>query len=164
MAEILKPAYQPVRDALKWYEHRDDIAYFFGAKWVILTDAVMDYLIEQENWYFKRYDEKQLKAIKEWSRGKVGADCSAYICKSIGCDMISSAQLWARCNNKTGVKECKAGSLLRYPDHIGLDIGYGYCLHIGKELESIRLEKNDKLGWIGGGEFDLLDYSMMVNY
>ena len=160
----LKPAYYPIREAWKWYDQRDSICYFFGAKFSVLDDALMDYLIANEAWYFKRYTAGELLKIKDFSRGKIGTDCSGFICKIIGCDQIDSVTLWSRCVNKTGVKNCKAGSLLYAPGHIGIDIGYGRCMHIGKELETIRLEANSAWKWEGGGEIDLLDYSMMHNY
>ena len=160
----LMPAYEAIRNAWRWWDQRDSICYFFGAKFSVLTDELMDYLIANEAWYFKRYTAGELLKIKDFSRGKIGTDCSGFVCKIIGCDMINSATLWSRCPTKTGVKEGKAGSLLYYPGHIGIDIGYGRMMHIGKELETIRLEPNSAQPWIGAGEIDLMDYSVMHNY
>lgn len=163
-ASDLMPAYEAIKNAWRWWDQRDAICYFFGAKFSVLDDALMNYLIEHEWWYFKQYDDPTLDRIKDWSRGKIGTDCSGFVCKIIGCDMINSATLWSRCLNKTTVKGCKAGSLLYFPGHIGIDIGFGRCMHIGRELETIRLESNSIQRWEGGGELDIMDYSMMKNY
>lgn len=160
----LKPAYYIIREAWKWYDQRDAIAYMMGAKFNVLDEWTIDYLFNNEKWYFDRYTPEELQRIKDWSLGKIGTDCSGFVCKCVGCEMINSATLWERCINKTDVKSCKAGSLLWRPGHIGIDIGYGQCMHIGKELETIRLERNDAFPWEGGGELDLLDYTMMHSY
>ena len=72
-ADILKKAYE-------LFSRRDDIAYFMGAKVEVLTDALMDDLIKQY-WdvHFQRYSQAELTRIKDWSRGKLGMDCSGFV-------------------------------------------------------------------------------------
>lgn len=144
--------------------NRDLIAYFMGAKGEILTPERMDELISWNPEYFARYDEWQLNDIKEFSNGKTGFDCSGLVSACIGQPGQSSWELWAQTTNRTSVRECKAGSFLWRPGHIGIDIGYGWCVDIAREGEGVRLVPNDQVNFEAGGEWIGADYSMMDNY
>lgn len=157
-----------LRNALKAYVNRDAYAYFYGAKNVVLTDQVMDELI-RVNWneHFKRYDNRQLENIKAYSRNKVGLDCSGFITLISGL-YGSSAMLYESCPVKTSIEQGKAGSLLFKSsgsgNHCGVDLGYGYCIHIPSEMHTIELAKIQAVGFTKSGELPGFDYSQARNF
>ena len=152
---------QVIKDALYYHVHADQYAYFYGAKGVRLTDAEMNYLWNAEKAYFESHypNPEDKKRIFDWSRGKIGFDCSGFISRVTGCPG-NSGSLFERCHGKTtDLASGPAASLLWMPGHIGLDIGYGYYLQTGRECESITMgrisektiawQKTGKLtGWI----------------
>lgn len=142
-----------IKDALAYHLHKENYAYFYGAKGQVLTDAVMEQLWQSEPDYFKRYSEGQKKMIFDWSRGRVGYDCSGFISAVTGCRSYSGGIL-AQCRDIiTDISAGVAGSILWLPGHVGLDIGYGYYLQTGKELESIEIGriKEGAINWQKSG-------------
>lgn len=130
---------QVVKDALYYLVHKDEYAYFYGAKGQKLTDAEMDRLIAEEPEYWKRYDEATIKKIKKFSKNRIGFDCSGYISKVTGCNTYSGG-IWSRCSKKTtNLYEGPAASILWKPGHVALDIGYGYFVHFPTELHSCEI-------------------------
>lgn len=174
MAEKFTKAIQRGLDA---YRHRDKYAYFYGAKGVYLTDASMNALIAAEPAYFKKYSPEEIQQIKKNSRGKIGYDCSGFtgwICTG---DKQYSAGQYNNCSVKTTPALGVAGSVLFTTwggkgRHIGLDIGYGYCLDMGYEStdaivashnDSVRLTRISETAWENSGQSRLLDYTGATN-
>lgn len=168
---------EAIKNGLNAYRHRDEYAYFYGAKCVVLTDPVMDALIAAEPNYFKKYTPEQIAQIKRNSRGKIGIDCSAFtgwICT--GDRQYSTGQI-NNCSKITTPREGVAGSLLYTTfggrgRHISLDIGYGYCLDTGYEStdavvasnnHSIRLTRIAETAWEKSGQSRVLDYTGATN-
>lgn len=161
----MAPAYQIVQKFYDWYFQRDNIAYWMGAKGEILTRQRMEDLVRWNPEYFSKYTQQQLEKLMKWSEGKIGFDCSGLVSKCVGVQGWSSWTLWDHCVNSTSVKQCKAGSLLWKPGHIGIDLGFGAAGHIGVEGETIRIDDNGKAGLFQyGGEWENADYSMMYNF
>lgn len=158
------PASEIVKKAIFYLYNRDLIAYFMGAKGEILTMERMSELISWFPDYFSRYEDWEIRDIMKFSVGKTGFDCSGLVSACVGAPGQSSWDLWDQTTNRTSVKDCKAGSFLYRPGHIGIDIGYGYCVDIAKEGEGVRLIPNDQAGFEAGGEYIYADYSMMQNY
>lgn len=130
---------QVIKEALFMHVHKDEYAYFYGAKGQKLTDAVMNALWDAEPEYFKRYDEKQKKAIFKYSRNKTGYDCSGFIGKITGCNTYSGA-IWSRCSKKTAnLYAGPAASILWKPGHVALDIGYGFGVEMAAEGSSVEM-------------------------
>lgn len=156
-------SYMLLRNAYKVYVQRENYAYFYGAKNVVLTDGVMDDLI-RTYWdeHFSRYDKKQLEAIRNYSRGKIGLDCSGLITLISGI-YGSSGQLYDACPKKTSIVEGKAGSLVWRPGHVGIDLGYGYCMHIPSEMHTLEIAKLQAIGFEKSGELPDYDYSEAIN-
>ena len=65
-----------VNAAASLYANRNKYCYFYGAKNVVLTDERMNALWDAEPGYFSRYTKTQKESIFNYSRGKVGLDCS----------------------------------------------------------------------------------------
>lgn len=155
-----------VKAALEIHLHKDQYAYFYGAKGQVLTDAVMNALWNAEPKYFKKYTAAQKKAIFDYSRGKIGLDCSGFTARVTGCNTWSGEQ-WNRCTNKkTDLALGPAGSLLYFPGHVGLDIGYGYYLHFPSEGKSCELGrfKENTCPWTGTGMLTgYIDYNGATN-
>lgn len=145
--------------AFKLWNERDTIAYWYGAKGEKLTDAVMDYFIHAEPQHFSRYTAEELERLKDWSRGKTGYDCSGFVSVCCGVRGWSSAYLWSHTKNRDTVAAAKAGSLLYRNGHIGIDIGYGQCMMMGREGCTIEIVPNTSQGFTGGGEWADADYS-----
>lgn len=158
------PAYEIVQRAYDWYFQRDNIAYWMGAKGEVLTRSRMEDLVRWNPEYFAKYTPAQLEKLMQWSEGKTGFDCSGLVSKCVGVQGWSSWTLWEHCKEKVGVKECKGGSLLWRPGHIGIDLSFGAVLHIGVEGETIRIDDNGSKGFQFGGQWENADYSMMYSY
>lgn len=127
-----------VKEAEWMHVHKDAYAYFYGAKGQVLTDAVMESLWNAEPDYFKRYTAAQKKKIFNYSRGKVGFDCSGFIAKITGCNAYSGA-IWEKCREKTTPALGPAGSILWKPGHVALDVGLGFGIEMGAELFSVEM-------------------------
>lgn len=156
---------QVIKDALYMHVHKDEYAYFYGAKGQKLTDAVMNALWDAEPEYFRRYTEAEKKKIFKYSRNKTGYDCSGFIAAVTGCNTYSGA-IWSRCTRKTTPFLGPAASILWRPGHVGLDIGYGYYLQTGKELESIEMGRISEwlIAWEGSGRLEgYIDYEGATN-
>ena len=145
--------------AFRWYNERDNVAYWYGAKGEVLTDEIMDYFILAEPLHFGRYTPEEIRRLKNWSRGKIGFDCSGFVSKCVGLTGWSSAGLWDKTVNRGTVAAAKAGSLLYRKGHIGVDIGYGQCMMIGTEGRTIEIVPNTSQGFTAGGEWYEADYS-----
>lgn len=157
---------QVIKDALYYLVHKDEYAYFYGAKGQKLTDAEMDRLIAEEPEYWKRYDEATIKKIKKYSKGKTGFDCSGYIARVTGCNTYSGG-IWTRCSKKTSdLYAGPAASILWKPGHVSLDIGYGYFLHFPSELHSCEIGRiSENIGFFEqtGQLVTYIDYTGATN-
>lgn len=160
----MMPAYEAVQRFYDFYFARDTIAYWMGAKGEILTYERMDELVSWNPEYFARYDAETLARLKAWSVGKIGFDCSGLVCACFKIQGLSSWTLREHMKYVTGVKDCKAGSILWKPGHVGLDLGFGACGQIGREGETVRIDDNGVIGFELGGEYENADYSMMYNF
>lgn len=150
-----------IKKALEMFLHSDTYAYFYGAKGQVLTDNLMEYLWNTEPEYFKKYTDADKKRIFAYSRGKIGYDCSGFIGYLFG-DMTWSAGIWEHCYDKTdNVYEGVAGSVVYKPGHIGVDIGYGYYLHMPSEMHSVCLGrfKENTVDWKGSGKHRYIVYT-----
>lgn len=150
-----------IKTALDMLEHADKYAYFYGAKGAELTDYVMNYLWNSEPVYFSRYNEQQKKEIFDYSRGKIGFDCSGFVGKCVD-DMTWSRGIWDHCyDKKVDVFQGVAGSIVYRTGHIGIDIGYGFYLNMGRELHSVELGrfKEHIISWEGCGKHYNIDYT-----
>lgn len=160
-----KKSYMILRNAFKIYTERDKYAYFYDAKGIVLTDSAMDYLIRL-HWedHFKRFSPEELKKIKDFSRGKIGYDCTGFIWAISG---VGGSANWIYDKatvNKTSVENGKAGSLLWKPGHAGIDIGYGYAMDFPIELHTAEIVKIQARGFSGSGELAGYDYSEANHY
>lgn len=153
---ILKKAYE-------LFTKRDSIAYFYGAKGEKLTARRMDELIAAYPNYYSQFPKESLDEVKRFSLNKTGYDCSGFLTAVTGISG-NSASLYAKTVNKTTVKNAKAGSMLYKVGHCGLDIGCGYCLHIGTLGRTIEFVQSSKVGWTNAGEFPGYDYYRSDNY
>ncbi len=134
----MKMWYEVIKEAERMHVNKDAYAYFYGAKGQVLTDAVMESLWAAEPDYFKRYTAAQKKKIFNYSRGKIGFDCSGFIAKITGCNTYSGA-IWEKCREKTTPALGPAGSILWKPGHVSLDIGLGFGIEMGAELSSVEM-------------------------
>lgn len=138
-----------IKYALAYHLHKENYAYFYGAKGQVLTDDAMNRLWAAEPGYFSRYSDGQKRMIFDWSRGKVGLDCSGFIAKITGCNTYSGAIIGKCTQISTDISSGVAGSILWRPGHVGIDIGYGYYLHFPSELHSCELGRirEDTISW-----------------
>ena len=148
-----------LRRAFKMFVERDRYAYFYGCKGEKLTEKRMEELILQYwNEYYSRFSVQALEEIKRFSKNRIGYDCSGFITAITGIPGYS-ASLYANTVNKTSVTDSKAGALLYKPGHVGIDIGYGYTMHIGSSGATIEIAKIQTVGFTKAGEFKGYDYS-----
>ena len=157
---------QVIKDGLYYLLHADRFAYFYGAKGTYLSESAMQALWDAEPSYFRKYSEADKKYIFDYSRGKIGYDCSGFIAKLTGCNTYSGA-IWSRCTDKTlNPFEGPAGSILWKPGHVGLDIGYGYYIAFNSEGHSCQLGRisENVIKWEGSGKLSgYIDYEGATN-
>lgn len=157
-------SYMILRKAFKMYVNRFRYAYFYGAKGEILTEKKMDELIAiYWNEYYSRFSQQALEEAKRYSKGKIGLDCSGFLTEITGL-YGSSAMLYDETVDKTSVQNGKAGYMLYKPGHCGVDIGYGYAMHIGSLGSTIEIAKIQTIGFTNSGAFPGFDYSKANNY
>lgn len=146
--------------------------YFYGAKDVVLTDAVMDALIKAEPGYFSRYSSEELRQIRKNSRGLRGVDCSGFTGLCTGDKQWSIGQI-GNCSKYNTIAAGPTGSILFTTwggrgRHIGLDAGNGWTLQAGWEstdkaiLEGragIILSRISDTAWERSGESNFVDYT-----
>ena len=143
-----KSWFQVIKDAIQMYVDRDKYAYFYGAKGIVLTDQVMNALWNAEPAYFRRYTAEQKRQIFNNSRGKIGYDCSGFVCKVTG-ETGYSTEIYSKRTVETSLAEGVAGQFLYTTwggagRHIALDAGMGFVLDMGYEStdENVRLHRD----------------------
>ena len=149
-----------VKNALKIYYERDKYAYFYDAKGCILTDETMDYLISIHPEHFSKFSAEQIKQIKDFSRGKIGYDCTGYVYAVteglIGGradDIYNSApKKWPNAYDNY------AGTMLHKKGHAGIDLGYGFFLHFRTEGHTCELGWSRDYNWENSCTFYGVDY------
>lgn len=146
-----------VKGALNLLYTRDDIAYFYGAKGQRLTDDVMNILWNSYPGYFCKYNDDQKQYIFDYSRNKIGGDCS-WLTGTLFGDMTYSGAQREHCSAITTPKDGVAGSLLYKPGHVGVDIGYGYFIHLPEEGRTVELGKISDYNWTESGRHKNVDY------
>lgn len=154
--------YDVIKNALQMYNDKYKYAYFYGAKGQRLTSETMDALIAAEPTYFKRYSQSELAAIKNYSLNKIGYDCSGFINAITGQTNYSTGY-YESCPIKTTPKDGVEGSCLYTTfngtgRHIGIDIGYGFYLHMAKEGQSVTFGKINEYAWEKSGQIKNINY------
>ena len=133
-----------IKNALKMLVHADRYAYLFGCDGQIGTDALVDKQVALYPDHFRGMD---IKALKDYVRGKWCYDCSGAVHTWFGApDMYSGALINACTNVSSNLKAGVAGSVLYKNGHVGLDIGYGYFVHFPAEFRSIEIGKISEFG------------------
>ena len=159
----MEGSYMILRRALKMYVERDRYAYFYGAKGERLTEQTMNALIEAYPNYWNRFSIQAIEEIKRFSKNRIGYDCSGFITAVTGLAGNSATQ-YSKTVNKSSVTDSKAGALLYKPGHIGLDLGYGYTIHIGSAGATFEIAKIQTVGFTKAGECPGYDYSEANNH
>lgn len=153
-----KPFYKILKNAFSCYCERDKYAYFYGAKGEVMTEKRMNELIAAYPEYYARFSPQTMEEIKRYSKNKIGLDCSGFLTRITGVSG-SSASLFAKSLNKTTPQKGKAGYLLYKKGHCGIDIGYGFCMHIGTPGRTFEIAKIGSVGWTDAGAFPGYDYT-----
>lgn len=153
--------YDAIKKALEILEYKENYAYFFGAKGQVMTDEVMEYLWEAYPNHFSKFTASDKKRIFNYTRGKIGFDCSGFVGHCVG-DMVYSGALIEHCDHiAPSLAEGVAGSILYKPGHVGLDIGYGFFLHFpgeGRTCELGRIREG-YIPWTKSGQHRNVDYT-----
>lgn len=150
-----------VKQGLSIYLHKDNYAYFYGAKGQVLTDAVMESLWNAYPSHFGKYNASEKKKIFNYSRGKIGYDCSGFVGKCVD-DMVYSGALIEHCPVKApSLAEGVAGSVVWKPGHVGIDIGYGFYLHFPSEMNTCTMGRfvENTIPWEKSGQHGNIDYT-----
>lgn len=150
-----------VKNAFRMYEERDRYAYWYDAKGIILTDEAMDYLVSIHPEHFSRWSKAELDALKAYSRGRIGYDCSGFIWAVTGGLIGGSADSIMKGCPKTWENSLDnwAGTLLHKPGHVALDIGYGRFFHCPIEGHTIELGWSRQYDWTDAGTIPFVDYT-----
>lgn len=156
-------SYMLLRAAFKLYVNRYRYIYFYGAKGELMTDPVMNQLIETYPEFYGKYSPEEIEEIKKNARGKIGVDCSGFITLISGI-YGSSAMLWEKCTDKTTPRDGKAGYMLYKKGHVGIDIGYGYEMEIGRVNCTFEINKISDRDFVSSGALPNYDYGKAVNF
>jgi NurA-like 5'-3' nuclease len=152
---------ETVKKALYAHTHADQFAYLYGADGQTGIDELVDEMVYMYSSHFKEvaksYNttlENLIAEIKEFVRGKTCFDCSGFICYLVNDNKYdaNSTALNGYCNKHTTISAGVAGSLLWKQGHVGIDIGYGYFIHMPNELRSVEIGKNSEYDWKQSGE------------
>lgn len=151
---------------MRIYYQRENYCYFYAAKGQIMTDSLMDALIACEPEYWNKYRSK-IPEIKAYSRGKVGLDCSGFINACTGQNNYSTGYYTETLNKTTPILGTE-GNLLYTTfggkgRHVGLDIGYGFCLSFDKPLHSCEFNRIAEYAWENSGQLRDVDYTGAKN-
>lgn len=154
--------YEIIQKALDMFVHKYKYCYFYGAKGQTMTEETMNALISAEPSYFSKYTTQELSAIKNYSRGKIGYDCSGFVSAVVGVENYSAGHYHDGAE-KTAPKTGTEGNGLYTTfggtgRHVGIDIGYGYFLHCAKEMNSIEIGKISEYSWERSFHFANIDY------
>lgn len=149
-----------IKNGLKIYYERDKYAYFYDAKGIILTDSAMDYLISIHPEHFGKYTQAQLKQIKDYSRGKIGYDCTGFIYAVTQGRVGGSADsIYEHATKKwDNAYDNWAGTMLHKKGHAALDLGYGFFLHFPNEGRSCELGWSRDYNWENACTLAGIDY------
>lgn len=138
-----------IKNAFEIFDNRSQYAYWYDAKGILLTEESMDYLIQTNPKHFSKYTEAELRALKSYSLGKIGFDCSGFIYA------ITEGRVGGSANSIYNNSERKwsntydnwAGTLLHKNGHIGIDIGYGWGFHFPNEGHTCELVHSRSYDW-----------------
>lgn len=155
--------YYLLRNAFQLYVNRWRYVYFYGAKGELMTEPVMNQLIETYPEFWAKYSPEEIADIKNVSRGRIGLDCSGFITMISGI-YGNSAMLFDKCVDKTTPRDGKAGYMLYKPNHVSIDIGYGYCMEIGTPKETFIISKISDRDFIASGALPDYDYRKAGNF
>lgn len=135
-----------IKNGLRAYTQRQNYVYLYGAKGTRLnTRADIEYFFKAEPAYFARYSAEEKEQIIRNSIGKIGYDCSGFTGWLCTGDKQYSTGQYGNTSFKTqDLAAGVAGSLLYTTyggvgRHIGLDIGYGYCIDMAYESTDANL-------------------------
>lgn len=165
-----------IKNGLRAYTQREKYAYMYGAKGQVLTLELIDYFINAAPDHFKKYSAEELNQIRRNSVGKIGYDCSGYVgWVCTGDKHYSTAQFENSSFRTQDMVAGVAGSILYTTyggigRHIGIDMGYGYCLDMAYESTDaniregkagIRLYKilDNVTPWEWSARSNVLDYT-----
>ena len=141
--------------ARELYADKNNIAYIYGAKGQICTDAVFESLWAAEPAYFAQYSAAEKAEIKRFSMGKRLYDCSGFI-NAISGQYNYSSGYWAGAKDKTTPAAGPDGNILYTTfggtsRHIGIDIGHGFFMHCPKEGRTLEVGVIAAFPWEGSG-------------
>lgn len=138
-----------IKRALQMYAHRDWYAYLYGTDGQVCDDALVDRQVKRYPGHFVNRD---IQAIKAYSRGKVVFDCSGFIHSIFNAPDMSSRGLITIADHVTSdLASGPEGSVLYKPGHIGLDVGHGVFVDIAGELDTFRLKVIREYDWSKSG-------------
>lgn len=151
-----------IKEALKMYVHRDQYAYLYGTDGETGSDALVEKMVAAYPSHFSGVD---ISALKDDVRGKTCFDCSGWLHTLFGAPDCSSSGCINDCSYTTNdLVSGVAGSVLWKQGHVGLDIGYGFCLDIPTEFATIRLQKISEYNWTKSGRWEkYCDYDGATN-
>lgn len=146
-----------IKKGLDMLVHSNEYAYFYGAKGERLDRPTMDMLYNAYIGHYSGWTNDDKERLFAYCEGKIGYDCSGFVGLLVRDMSYSGAQI-GHCLITTTPANGVAGSLLYKPGHIGVDIGYGYFLHMPAEFRTIEIGKISEYDWEKSGEHGYVDY------
>lgn len=147
-----------VKNGLKMLVNKDEYCYFYGAKGEKMDRETMERLYTAYPARYAGWTAEEKERLFSFCEGKIGYDCSGFVGVLTG-DMSYSGALISHCLITTTPQNGVAGSVLYKNGHVGIDIGYGYFLHMPSEFRTVEIGKISEYDWEKSGEHQLIDYT-----
>lgn len=147
-----------VKNGLNMLVHSGEYAYFYGAKGEKLDRVTMERLYTAYPNRYSGWTNEDKERLFAYCEGKIGYDCSGFVGTLTGDMTYSGAQI-SHCLITTTPQGGVAGSILHKNGHVGVDIGYGYFLHMPAEFRTVEIGKISEYDWEKSGEHTYVDYT-----
>lgn len=148
--------------AITMYSEKEKYCYWYGASGEVMTDEIMYNLMSWYPEYFSQYSWDEIDRFMDYSRGKIGYDCSGFIDALTGQDNYSTGYYEASLNKTTPEKGTWGNILYTTFEgkgrHIGLDIGAGRFIHMPKEGRTLEMEFIRHYPWEHSGQVAGVSY------
>ena len=150
-----------IKRALFLYVHRNEITYNLGC---MGEDVESEKARAQYEYYYAHgWADKMGMPYNTWKllhAGKVCMDCSGLLDLIYGYkNHNKSSWSYAGMHRNPSLIEGVAGSAVWHTGHVGLDIGYGYCVEIGVYNDTLMLTKLSERTFTDSFLADGIDYT-----
>lgn len=137
-----------VMRAYEFYHRRDKLVYLYGCKGQTVTPELIEALWSAYPEHYKKYTPLEKSEIIKNSVGKIGFDCSGFVCACFNwLPLTYSSALYSQAKKEYPDYQSSRTGCMLYTTfggtgrHIGLDAGSGMFIHMGNESTNVNMKK-----------------------